>query len=68
MALNGDILGAAIKAAIDAEADKTDRDAVFRALGNAIVQHIQTFAQVTVAVTTTGSATNQAGPGTGTVL
>ena len=36
MALNGDALGLAIKAAIDAVGDKTDREAVFKALGNAL--------------------------------
>lgn len=52
MALNGDVLGLAMKAAVDAVADKTDRDALFKAMGNAIVNYITTNA--TVAVVTPG--------------
>lgn len=68
MAMNGDTLGAAIKSAIDALADKTDRTALFKAMGDAIVQHIQANATVTVTSVsgvTTGSGTS--GPGTGTI-
>lgn len=41
MPLSGDALGMAIKAAIDAVGDKTDRDAVFKAMGGAIVTYLQ---------------------------
>jgi hypothetical protein len=44
---SGDILGDAIKAAIDAVPDKTDRDALFHAMGEAIVAHIVAQALVT---------------------
>lgn len=69
MALNGDTLGDAIKAAIDGldPEDKTDRTQLFRAMGAAIVAHIQGSAVVSVNVTTTGNSTNQAGSGTGTI-
>ena len=40
MPLNGNLLGAQLKAAVDGVGDKTDRDALFRAMGNAIVAHI----------------------------
>ncbi len=69
MPLNGAVLGAAIKAAVDAVVDKTDRDDLFTAMGNAIVAHIQANAQVFVAsvsgVTTGGGVS---GPGTGTIV
>lgn len=69
MALNGDVLGDAIKSAIDALPDpKTDRTAIFRAIGNAIVLHITANAAVVVTsvsgVTTGGGVS---GPGTGTI-
>jgi len=54
MALNGDILGDLMRAAIDATTDKTDRVALFRAMGAAVVSHIQTAGVVTVAGTATG--------------
>lgn len=62
MALNGNRLGDAIKAAIDAVSDKNDRTALFRAIGNAIVQEIETNALVNV----TGVA-GGAGTATGTI-
>lgn len=70
MALNGDTLGDAMKAAVDAlsDEDKADRVEVFRAMGAAIVAHIQAAAVVTVTsvsgVTTGGGVS---GPGAGTV-
>lgn len=69
MALDGDTLGDLMKAAVDALADedKADRVAVFRAMGGALVAHVQTSAVVNVTVTTTGTASAQAGSGTGTV-
>jgi hypothetical protein len=36
----GDALGLALKVAVDAVPDKTDRDEVFKAMGNAIVAHL----------------------------
>ncbi len=74
MAMNGDTLGLAIKAAVQAAAaaDPTDRDAMFKAMGNAIVHHIQTFGTVAVAVAsvtgvTTGVGVSGAGTGTGSI-
>jgi hypothetical protein len=72
MAMNGDVLGDAIKAAVDAVGDKTDRQALFRAIGAAIVTHITTQAAVTVTVTsvsgvTVGAGVSGPGAGTGTV-
>lgn len=70
MALNGDVLGDAIKAAVDALAQPpTDRTALFRAIGGAIVTHITENAQVLVASVsgvTVGAGTS--GSGTGTIL
>lgn len=79
MALSGDILGQLIKANIDAQAlvDPTDRDALFKAMGNAIVSHITANAQVisTVTVVSVGGVTpgpgtsgSGAGTGTGTII
>lgn len=69
MAMNGDALGDAIKAAVDALPDpKTDRTAIFRAMGNAIVAHIQANAQVAVtSVTGVTTGGGVSGPGTGTI-
>lgn len=66
MAMNGDTLGMAIKAAVEAAAaaDPADRDEIFKAMGNAIVQHIQAAAQVVVVVT---SGPGSPGGGTGTI-
>lgn len=47
--MNGNTLGDAMLAAVNAVPDKTDRQALFRALGGAIVGHIQANAAVTVA-------------------
>jgi hypothetical protein len=72
MPMVGDALGELIKANIDAVGDKTDRDALFKAMGNAIVDYITTNALVTVAVTsvsavTVGTGTSGPGAGTGTI-
>lgn len=72
MALNGDLLGAAIKAGIDGVGDKTDRDAVFKAMGDAIVAYIVANAVVIVTVAsvsgvTTGGGVSGPGAGTGTI-
>lgn len=63
MPLDGDILGLAIKSAIDGVGDKTDRDSLFKAMGAAIVAHIQENGLVTV----TTACPAGAGSGTGTV-
>ena len=74
MALNGVLLGDAIKTAVDAAvlanqtANEAQRTAIFRAIGNAIVAHITGNAVVVVtSVTgvTTGPGTS--GPGAGTI-
>lgn len=75
MALNGNTLGDLIMTQVDLavaatpQAGPAQRQAVFRAIGAAIVTHITT--QGTVVVTsvsgvTTGPGTS--GPGTGTIL
>lgn len=61
--MNGDILGMAIKSAIDGVGDKNDRDALFKAMGAAIVAHIEANGLVTV----TTACPAGAGTGTGTV-
>ena len=75
MALNGIVLGDAIKAAIDAavastpSASEAQRAAVWRAIGTAIVSHIQTQGTVVVAVTSVSGVTTGvgvSGPGAGT--
>lgn len=72
MALNGDDLGALMKTTMDAATAVSlgNRDAIFKALGNAIVNYIKANAVVTVATTTPGAMagpTALAGSGTGTV-
>ena len=59
MPLIGSALGAAMKSAVDGVADKSDRDAVFEAMGTAIVNYFKANAVVTVSVigVTTGPAT-----------
>ena len=78
MALNGVVLGDAMLAAIDAavaatpSAGTAQRQAIWRAVGTAIVAHITT--QATVAVTgasvagvTPGAGVSGPGAGTGTI-
>lgn len=68
MPMNGNTLGDAMRAAVDAVGDKTDRQAIFRAIGNAITTHITANAVVAVASVsgvTTGPGVS--GPGAGTV-
>ncbi len=72
MAMNGDLLGLAMKAAIDGVGDKTDRNALFKALGGAIVAHIEANAVVSGPVTVTSvsgvtAGPGASGPGTGTL-
>lgn len=60
MAMNGDTLGDLIRTNIDsavaanAEANPTQRQAVFRAIGNAIVDHITANMQITFRATDVG--------------
>jgi hypothetical protein len=72
MALDGNILGDLMRAKIDEAPDKTDREALFRALGAAVVQHLTTAGVVAVTVTsvtgvTTGVGVSGPGTGTGTI-
>ncbi len=73
MAMDGDVLGLAIKAAVQgaAAADPTDSDAMFKAMGNAIVQHITAAGVVTITeidaepASVAGVRTSDAAPVTG---
>lgn len=74
MALNGDLLGSEILAAVDAAIAENgtpgtaQRTAIFAAFGNAIVAHIVTNGVVNipfVSNVTAGQANS--GPGTGTI-
>lgn len=70
MAMNGDTLGLAIKSAIDAlvaAGDGTDRAKLFKAIGNAIVEHITTSGVVNVVVSNAVPAAPGPVTGTGTV-
>lgn len=68
MAMNGDTLGASLKSAIDALPDKTDRNAIWKAIGDTIVAHIQAHATVTVtSVSGVTAGSGVSGAGTGTV-
>jgi hypothetical protein len=65
MALDGDVLGAAILAAVNAVPQPpTDRSALFRAIAHAIVDHIK--ANAVVSGTTASACT--AGGSTGTCV
>lgn len=75
MALNGNTLGDLIMTQVDLavaatpQAGPAQRQAIFRAIGAAIVTHITTQGTVVVASVsgvTTGPGTS--GPGTGTIL
>lgn len=74
MALNGNTLGDLIRTSVDAaiaatpSAGEAQRQAVFRAIGNAIVTHVLTAQVIVTSVSgvTTGPGTS--GPGTGTLL
>ena len=72
--LNGNDLGDFIKLNVDAAvatsrvAGEAQRQAVFRALGNSIVQYFQANAQVVVAsVSAVTPGVGISGPGTGTI-
>jgi len=47
MALNGDNLGDEMRVAVTAE-DPADRTAMFRALGNAVIDHFKNNAEITI--------------------
>ena len=71
MAMNADVLGAALKTALDG-VSVSDRDALFRAMAQAIITHITTTATVTVTVASvsgvaTGPGVSGPGAGTGTI-
>jgi hypothetical protein len=72
MAMNGNALGDAIRVAVDAAvaanpaANPTQRQAIWRAIGTAIVAHIQTNA-VVVGTTTAVQPGAGTAPTTGTV-
>jgi hypothetical protein len=69
MALNASTLASAMKNAVDALSDKTDRNAIFLALATEIVNHIKNNAQVVVAsVTGVTPGGGVSGTGTGTIL
>lgn len=70
MALVGDDLGLAMKAAVDAlsDADKRDRTKVFKAMGNAITTYLVAHTQVAVvSVSGVTPGGGVSGPGTGTI-
>lgn len=74
MAMNGQVLGDAILVAIDSTVAGSEltpalRTAIWRAIGQQIVLHIQTFAVVPVVVTSVSAVTvgvGVSGPGVGT--
>ncbi len=68
MAMNGNALGDALLAAVDAlsTSDKANRQKVFRALGSTIVSYIQTNASIN-GVVGVGLSTGT-GPVTGTLI
>ncbi len=71
LAGTGDVLGDACKAAVDGVSDPTDRTEVFRALGNAIIDHIisnGTSAVTVVSVSGVTVGAGVSGPGTGNLV
>ncbi len=69
MALNADVLGALMRSKVDALSidDLKGRDALFKALSEAVIEHIQTAGVVTVTTVTPGVQSGpSAAPGTGT--
>lgn len=67
MALNGNNLSTAVRAAIAGVSDKSDHAAVWDAIGQAIVTYLVANTVVNVVVATTGTASAQTGTGTGTI-
>ena len=68
MAMNGDVLGDAIRAAVDAAVaggGAVDRSAMFRAIGGAIVAHIAANATVATTIQLGSVATGAMGGGPG---
>jgi hypothetical protein len=65
MALNGDALGLAIKVAVDAVENKSDREALFKAIGNAIITYITANATVTIPGLTLGPSSGIGTPPSG---
>jgi hypothetical protein len=65
MAMDADILGPALKSAVQsaAAADPSDSDAMFKAMADAIILHIQTYATVTVTTACPAGAGTGAGAG-----
>lgn len=66
MALNPQVLGALMKAKIDAAGVAT-RDAYFFALAEAVIEHFQLAGIVNTTVATTGTAAAQTGTGVGAI-
>lgn len=68
MAMEGDELGNVIKAAVDGLGGSTDRDAVFKAMGGAIVTYLKTHAVINQGITVQVSLSSGTGattrPGT----
>lgn len=50
MAMDPDTLAASMRSKMDAlsDADKADRDKTFKALAEAVIEHVQTYASVAV--------------------
>lgn len=70
MALNGNNLGDLLLAAVTTAGVAGDRQAMFRAMGNTIVNYIKSNAVVTVATSTPGATAGPAtlaGTGSGTI-
>lgn len=72
MAMSGSGLSSEIRSAIAALADPKDHNAIWDAIGAAIINHIKNNASVAVTVTsvtgvTTGTGVSGAGSGTGTI-
>jgi len=70
MAMNGDVLGSAISAYVSGldDAVQADNETVWKGIMGLVVSHIQTNAQVVVAVSSVSAVTPGAGvsgPGTG---
>ena len=68
MAMNGNVLGAALKDALtitpnDGESMDAYRTRLFSAMGAAIVQHITTYAEVNAQVTVNSVTAVSPGPG-----
>lgn len=69
MALNGNDLGDALMTAVTGAGAAGDRQAIFRAMGNTIVNYIKSNAQVLVAsVSGVTPGPGASGTGTGTIL